>query len=204
MTPSTTAFRGAALALSVFLISGCTGLESTLAGALIGGGAGAVIGHQSDELVAGALIGVLVGGAIGYAVGEARADRVANASSTNRANGYRAVEGLQVRVSDAAVSPKLAEAGEDVDLSATVAVMSPRTNDDVTIRQRIGLYRGDQLVGKILEDTFVVKPGTHRLSRRITLQSGFARGDYTYVTHIKAFSHGDFAEATKEESFEVG
>jgi hypothetical protein len=203
MFPSHAA-RGTSLALSLLLVTGCTGMESTLAGALLGGGAGAVIGHQSDHLIEGALIGVLVGGAVGYSVGQSQTERTASASATNRDNGYRAVQGLQVRVSDASVSPTPARAGDDIDLSATVAVMAPRANEDVTVRQRIALYKGDALVGKIVEDTFVLKPGTHRLTRRITLQDRFSRGAYTYVTHIKAFSKDDFAEATSEETFEVG
>src|SRR5215207_6352984 len=47
-----------------------TRAEGTLAGSLIGGGLGAIIGHQSGHGVEGALIGAAAGGLTGLAVGD--------------------------------------------------------------------------------------------------------------------------------------
>ena len=68
----------AAIAAAAFLAS-CANIkddqtrtraEGTLAGSLIGGGLGAIIGHQSGRGVEGALIGAAAGGLVGLAVGD--------------------------------------------------------------------------------------------------------------------------------------
>jgi hypothetical protein len=199
-------YRWSALVLVLAVaLAGCSTTEtSTVTGALIGAGLGAVIGHQSGHAVEGALIGVVVGGAAGYVVGRTRTERLASAERTATAQNYRAVEGLQVKVSDAAVAPNLASPGEDIDLNATLALMAPSTSQAITVRQRVALYKGNELVGNIVEDNFTLTPGTHRLTRRITLQKSFPSGRYTYVTHVKAISGNDIAEGSSETSFTVG
>ncbi len=199
-----TAARNLALVLVMAIsLVACSETETTLSGALLGAGLGAVIGHQSDHAVEGALIGALVGGVAGYLVGRSMRERVATAPETNRSNSYRAVQGLQLKTTDVAVSPSVAEAGDDVDLNATVAVMAPDNGSNVAIRQRIAVYKGDQLVGNILEDNFTVQPGTHRLTRRITLQRDFPAGRYTYVTHIRATQGNEITETSSEAGFSV-
>ncbi|RMH55706.1 MAG: glycine zipper 2TM domain-containing protein [Candidatus Hydrogenedentota bacterium] len=198
---------GVVLALVLVVLvgtSGCTEQEqSTTTGALIGAGLGAVIGNQSGKAVEGALIGAAVGGAIGYIVGESRTQRIASADQTYSQQGYRAVEGLQIKITEASVSPTVARPGDDVDLNSTVAVMGPGS-DPVKVRQRIAIYKGQELVGDIIEDQFDLEPGTHRISRRITLQKDFPAGRYLYVTHVKAYSGDDVSESSREVPFSVG
>lgn len=190
-----------ALALSV---TACSSVEqATVAGVLLGGGLGAVIGHQSGHAVQGAIIGAVVGGLAGYLVGRSRAERVASADETNRIHAYRAVEGLQVKLENASVAPSIATPGSDIDLNATLAVMAPTSDQKVQVRQRIAIYKDEQLVGSVLEDTFEVTPGTTRLSRRVTLQKDFARGRYTYVTHVRATAGSEITETSSETGFTV-
>lgn len=190
--------------VAALALTACTTVEqSTVAGILLGSGLGAVIGHQSGHAVEGAVIGAVVGGLAGYLVGRARTERVATADETNRTHSYRAVEGLQVKLENAAVNPSVVAPGSDVDLSATVAVMAPAAADQVQVRQRIAIYKEGTLVGNILEDNFQMAPGTTRISRRVTLQKDFARGRYTYVTHVRATSGTEITEASTETGFTV-
>ncbi len=185
-------------------LTACTTVEqSTVAGVLLGSGLGAVIGHQSGHAVEGALIGAVVGGLAGYLVGRSRTERVASAEETNRSNSYRAVEGLQVKLENASVTPSIVQPGADVDLNATLAVMAPSNSQQVQVRQRVAIYRGSELVGSILEDTYQMTPGTTRISRRVTLQKDFARGRYTYVTHVRATSGDEITETSSETGFTV-
>lgn len=197
--------RTTALALVAGLtLSACADVAtSTVTGSLLGAGVGAVIGHQTDRIVEGAIIGAIVGGAIGYVVGKSEEERLASARETNRTNHYRAVAGLEVKQTDASVSPKAAHPGDDVDMHSTIALMAPRDDQSVNVRQRIAIYKGDQLVGSVIEDNFTLTPGTHRLTRRITLQKDFAKGTYTYVSNVKATSGDDVSEASSETNFTV-
>lgn len=199
------AFRMLALVLTLALaVTACSTVEqATVAGVLLGGGLGAVIGHQSGHAVEGAIIGAVVGGLAGYLVGSSRAERVASAEETNRVHAYRAVEGLQVKLENSSVTPSITTPGSDIDLNATLAVMAPTSDQKVQIRQRIAIYKGEQLIGSILEDSFEVTPGTTRLSRRVSLQKDFARGRYTYVTHIRATAGSEMTETSSETGFTV-
>lgn len=201
--PRSSRFLALVMVLAVSMAGCATVEQSTIAGVLLGAGLGGVIGHQSGNAVEGAIIGAIVGGVAGYLVGNARTERVANAQETNQANGYRAVEGLQVKIDNASVSPSIATPGADVNLNATLAVMAPSANQQVDVRQRVAIYRGEDLVGNIVEDNFQMKPGTTRISRRITLQKDFPRGSYTYVTHVRATSGQEITEASSETGFTV-
>ncbi len=192
-----------ALALSMTVTACADVATSTVTGSLLGAGLGAVIGHQSDRLVEGAVIGALVGGAIGYVVGKSRTERVTSAGETNRSNNYRSVAGVQVKQTDAAVSPATAHPGDDLDMNSTIALMAPSADQSVNVRQRIAIYKGDKLIGNIIEDNFTMTPGTHRITRRITLQRDIPRGEYTYVSHIKAVAGDDISETSSESSFTV-
>ncbi|MBL4889502.1 MAG: glycine zipper 2TM domain-containing protein [Candidatus Lindowbacteria bacterium] len=191
------------LALAIFSIGCESGGNSTVVGTLVGAGLGAVIGHQSDHAVEGAIIGAIIGGGIGYYVGTQRSQRVASSSETNEVYAYRSIQGVQIELKDPTVSPGVAAPGEDVNLNTTIAVMAPSPEDTVTIKQRFAIYKGNELVGNIVEDEFTLSPGTHRLSRSITLKKGFPPGRYTYVTNVKAFSGKDMAEDDIEATFTV-
>ena len=66
-----------AISVSV-LLCGCTATEKGAGtGALVGGGLGAVIGHQSGHGAEGALIGAAVGGLTGAAIGNDQEKRAA-------------------------------------------------------------------------------------------------------------------------------
>jgi predicted lipid-binding transport protein (Tim44 family) len=71
--------RTTAAITAIAFVSSCTNIkddqtrtraEGTLAGSLVGGGLGAIIGHQSGRGIEGALIGAAAGGLVGLAVGD--------------------------------------------------------------------------------------------------------------------------------------
>jgi hypothetical protein len=78
-TMKTFLIRSTAAFTAVAFLSSCANIkddqtrtraEGTLAGSLIGGGLGAIIGHQSGRGVEGAFIGAAAGGLVGLAVGD--------------------------------------------------------------------------------------------------------------------------------------
>jgi len=88
------------LALSAVILSSCgnmnyAGLEApssqrdALAGASLGGIAGAVIGHQSGETRNGALIGAALGGAAGWVVGDNKDRQWESRGFQSNAPGYQ-------------------------------------------------------------------------------------------------------------------
>lgn len=176
---------------------------STVAGSALGAVGGAIIGHQRDRLIEGAVIGALIGGAAGYVVGKTQTKQVASARSTNTTNNYRSVAGLQVKQTNTGVSPVAAHPGDDIDINSTIALMAPREDAELKVRQRIAIYKGDELVGSIIEDKFALTPGTHRITRRITLERDMPAGRYTFVSHVKVTSGDDASETTSESAFTV-
>jgi outer membrane protein OmpA-like peptidoglycan-associated protein len=94
--------NGSILALlAAFSLSGCASLSSTQEGAIIGGGAGAVlggvIGNQTGSTARGAIIGAAVGGAAGALIGR-QMDQQAEALEEELpgATVERVGEGIQV------------------------------------------------------------------------------------------------------------
>lgn len=75
MKTKTQKILSSSLALvSLFAFSSCSNMDSAAkndagTGALLGGAAGAIIGHQSGRGLEGAALGAGLGGAAGYAVG---------------------------------------------------------------------------------------------------------------------------------------
>jgi outer membrane protein OmpA-like peptidoglycan-associated protein len=71
MTPFKSPFP--LLLLTLFAVTGCASLSQTQEGAILGGGAGAVlggiIGNQTGSTARGAIIGAAVGGAVGALIG---------------------------------------------------------------------------------------------------------------------------------------
>ena len=96
-------FYGSAMAMSLLVAvatSGCASMSSTQEGAIIGGGAGAVlggvIGNQTGSTTRGAIIGAAVGGAAGALIGrqmdqqaEALEDELPNATVERIGEGIR-------------------------------------------------------------------------------------------------------------------
>lgn len=68
---------GFVLIISVIaIVSGCTTTQKGAGiGSMIGAGAGAIIGHQSDKTAEGALIGAAAGAAGGALIGDAMATK---------------------------------------------------------------------------------------------------------------------------------
>jgi surface antigen len=65
------------------LLCGCTATEKGAGtGAMVGGGLGAVIGHQSGHGAEGALIGAALGGLTGAAIGSDQENRAAEGQRT--------------------------------------------------------------------------------------------------------------------------
>lgn len=125
-----------------------TRAEGSLAGALIGGGLGAIIGHQSGHGIEGALIGAAAGGLTGLAVGDhvarkkaryasqeawldaciSRAEQVnADAAAYNRSLRNK-ISGLETRLAAAKAS---GDTGEIRRIKQAVVVMQRETSTQI-------------------------------------------------------------------------
>lgn len=194
----------AAIVLAAMALTACSEVQQdTTIGTVVGAGLGYVVGHQMGREIEGAVIGGVIGGALGYYIGKSRTEKVASADQAATSHSYKAVQGLQVKIDAATVSPEYVYPGDSLNLNATVSVLSPNPTDNVNLTQRIAIYRGDQLIGNIVEDNFAVTPGTTRLSRQITLQKGMPAGKYTFVTHVKATNGTDVADDDAQKTFTV-
>lgn len=142
------------LALVAGSVVGCADFGATVrehpraaAGTAVGAAGGAVAGglltHGATGAVVGGLIGALAGGLIGNALDTKRADQVNTASMYN----YDPAQGTVVRIQDVAVEPPTATPGEQVNLVAHYAVLTPRPEDEITVVEHWRLTMAGQVMG---------------------------------------------------------
>lgn len=180
----TSLIRTTAAVTAIAFFTGCTNIkddqtrtraEGSLAGALIGGGIGAIIGHQSGNAGAGALIGAGAGALAGLAVGDhvarkkaryasqeawldaciSRAEHVnAQAASYNRSLRNK-IAALETRLSNAKRS---GDSGEVRRVKQAVVVLQRETSQQVkTVDSEI------KEQGSVVSQT-----GSSTLSSRVT------------------------------------
>jgi hypothetical protein len=124
--------------------AGCSSIMEEHRDAAVGGIAGAVIGHGTGAVVAGALIGALVGGAAGHFTYDQQRTREQRAQTYH----YQDSQGTVLTIENAYASPPTVRPGDVVDLKMTYAVLHPTPNTKTRITEvREISYRGE-LVGK--------------------------------------------------------
>lgn len=117
--------------LTLWLLTGCASLSSTEEGAIIGGGAGAVlggvIGNQTGSTTRGAIIGAAVGGAAGAIIGrqmdqqaEALEDELPNATVERIGEGIRVTFDSGILFDFDSYSLRTAARGNLTELSASL------------------------------------------------------------------------------------
>lgn len=167
-------------------LSGCATIEEhpktaigTGAGAAGGALLGGLIGRNTTGVVVGGLLGALAGGAIGYYMD--RQDRTPAQAQT--ATGYQPSQGTLVRVEGVQTEPSTVSPGGIVNLGATYTVLTPDSNQTVTVNETREVRHDGVLVANPTT-AFARANGTFTSVLPITLPAGALRGTYEVTTTV--------------------
>jgi len=191
----------AALFLSV--LSGCAAQNGGMRehqGAAIGAGTGAVGGAVVGGLLGGrrgAVAGGLLGALAGGLVGNYHDQQEKNLAETRRAHTeYDAAKGTRLKIERVRTTPTSAAPGDTVEIQLTYAVLTPREDVMVPVREvREILFNGVK-VGEASVD-IEREGGTWRSVVPITLPGNARPGIYRVVASVESRAGGkDIEEIT--------
>lgn len=170
---------GVALALS-----GCeTYGGSAGAGALIGAGVGAVIGHQSGHAGEGALIGAAVGGLTGIVAKDIQVKRQRSRAETAAEYNYEPAQGEMLTFEHARVQPSPVARGHMAEGTIEYALLGTGSNG-VQVRETRTLKRGNEVIAEISSKSFTRTDGTWASSQQFRIGRDLAPGEYVLVQKI--------------------
>ena len=191
---------GVITALFVSILPGCAAQNGGVRehkGAAVGAGTGAVGGAVVGGLlggkrgaVAGGLLGALAGGLLGNYYDE----REKNLAETRRAHAeYDAAKGTRLKIERVRTNPSSAAPGDTVEIHLTYAVLTPREDVMVPVREsRAILFEGSK-VGEASVD-IEREGGTWRSVVPITLPGNASPGNYRVVASVESPGGGKDVE----------
>ena len=191
---------GVIAALFVSILPGCAAQNGGMRehqGAAVGAGTGAVGGAVVGGLlggkrgaVAGGLLGALTGGLLGNYYDE----REKNLAETRRAHTeYDAAKGTILKIEQVRTNPATAAPGDTVEIQLTYAVLTPREDMMVPVREsRAILFEGSK-VGEASVD-IEREGGTWRSVVPITLPGNARPGNYRVVASVESRGGGKDVE----------
>lgn len=190
----------AAAALFASLFAGCAAQDGTLRehrGAAIGAGTGAVGGAVVGGLlggkrgaVAGGLLGALAGGLVGNFYDE----REKSLAETRRGyTDYSAAKGTRLKIERVRTRPAAAAPGDTVEIQMTYAVLTPREDVMVPVRESREILFDGIKVGEASVD-IEREGGTWRSVVPITLPGNARPGNYRVVASVESRSGGKDVE----------
>lgn len=192
---------GVALVFLAAIASGCAETSRTVQRnpkTTIGAGAGAVGGAVIGGLVGGkrgavvgGLLGALTGGVVGHYLDEQERGR----AETNRQYGYSPAEGTRLRIEKVRANPAVLDPGETVNIHVTYAVLTPRPEAQVLVKEtREILVNGTRVGETSIEITR--EGGTWRSTVPVTLPANAAPGSYRIVASVETRGGGKDIEET--------
>jgi hypothetical protein len=190
-------------ALSMSILSGCAAQNGGLRepqGAAVGAGAGAVGGAVVGGLLGGkrgAVAGGLLGALTGGLLGNYHDEQEKNLTETRRAHTeYDAAKGTRLKIERVRTNPSTAAPGDTVEIQLTYAVLTPREDVMVPVREsREILFEGTK-VGEVSVD-IEREGGTWRSVVPITLPGNARPGNYRVVASVESRGGGkDIEEIT--------
>lgn len=190
-------------ALFLSILSGCAAQNGGMRehqGAAVGAGAGAVGGAVVGGLLGGkrgAVAGGLLGALAGGLLGNYHDEREKNLSETRRAyKDYNAAGGSRLKIEQVRVNPPTTAPGDTVEIQLTYAVLTPREDVMVPVREsRVILFEGSK-VGEASVD-IEREGGTWRSVVSITLPRNARPGKYRVVASVESRGGGkDIEEIT--------
>ena len=197
---------GVIAALFVSILPGCAAQNGGVRehqGAVVGAGAGAVGGAVVGGLLGGkrgAVAGGLLGALAGGLLGNYHDEREKNLEETQRAHtDYNAARGTRLKIERVRTNPSSAGPGDTVEIQLTYAVLTPREDVMVPVREnRVILFEGSK-VGEASVD-IEREGGTWRSSVSITLPGNARPGNYRVVASVESRGGG---KDTEEITFRV-
>ena len=190
-------------ALFVSILSGCAAQNGGMRehqGAVVGAGAGAVGGAVVGGLLGGkrgAVAGGLLGGLAGGLLGNYHDEQEKSLAETRRTHTeYDAARGTRLKIERVRTSPPSAAPGDTVEIQLTYAVLTPREDVMVPVREsREILFEGIK-VGEVSVD-IEREGGTWRSVVPITLPGNARPGNYRVVASVESRGGGkDIEEIT--------
>jgi hypothetical protein len=173
-------FKSATVLIAIVMLTGCaSNREAGGLGAVIGGVAGAVIGHQSGRGAEGAVIGAAIGGLSGLAirdVKETNARKRADAATTAQQYNYRPAEGLSLSFEDGTISPGTVPRGTFVEASMQYALLGSGVGKQIT-ETRI-IKKDDEVVSQISSKKFTRNDGTWVSNQQFKVPDSWTPGEY--------------------------
>ena len=190
-------------ALFVAILSGCAAQNGAMRehqGAAVGAGAGAVSGAVVGGLIGGkrgAVAGGLLGALAGGLLGNYHDEREKDLAETRRGyTEYNAAKGTRLKIERVRTNPAAAAPGDTVEIQLTYAVLTPREDVMVPVREsREILFEGSK-VGEASVD-IEREGGTWRSVVSITLPGNARPGNYRVVASVESRGGGkDIEEIT--------
>ena len=194
---------GVIAALFMSILSGCAAQNGGVRehqGAAVGAGTGAVGGAVVGGLLGGrrgAVAGGLMGALVGGLVGNYHDEREKNLAETRRGyTEYNASAGTRLKIEQVRTNPPTAAPGDTVEIQLTYAVLTPREDVMVPVREsREILFEGSK-VGEASVD-IEREGGTWRSVVSITLPGNARPGNYRVVASVESRGGGkDIEEIT--------
>jgi len=190
-------------ALFVSILSGCAAQNGGMRehqGAVVGAGAGAVGGAVAGGVLGGkrgAVAGGLLGGLAGGLLGNYHDEQEKSLAETRRTHTeYDAARGTRLKIERVRTSPPSVAPGDTVEIQLTYAVLTPREDVMVPVREsREILFEGIK-VGEVSVD-IEREGGTWRSVVPITLPGNARPGSYRVVASVESRAGGkDVGEIT--------
>ena len=187
-------------ALSVSILSGCATQNTTLRehrGAAVGAGTGVVGGAVVGGLLGGkrgAVVGGLLGGLAGGLVGNYYDQREKSLAETRQGYAdYSAAKGTRLRIERLGTNPPAVAPGETVEIQLTYAVLTPREDVTVPVRESREILFNGSKVGETSVD-IEREGGTWRSVVPITLPGNARPGNYRVVASVESRGGGKDVE----------
>ncbi len=190
-------------ALSLSILSGCAEQNSALRehrGAAVGAGTGVVGGAVVGGLLGGkrgAVVGGLLGGLAGGLVGNYYDQREKTLAETRQSHAdYSAAKGTRLRIERVGTKPASVSPGGTVEIQLTYAVLTPREDITVPVRESREILFNGIKVGETSID-IEREGGTWRSVVPITLPENARPGNYRVVASVESRGGGkDIEEIT--------
>ena len=193
---------GICLVLVAVSFVGCATVEQTVrenpktaAGAATGAAGGALLGGLVFRGATGAVVGGLLGGLAGGLIGNSMESQKRDRTTTAQDYQYVSTQGTVVRIEQVEVEPATVRPGERVNLIAHYALLTPDSDQRVTVTERWDISRGGQAAGNPVHT--VQRPGgTWASALPMTLPTNARTGTYRVALTVQAAESSDSATAT--------
>lgn len=174
--------------LSVALV-GCESYGGAAGlGALVGGGAGAVIGNQSGHALEGAAIGAALGALTGLIIHDVKVHRQRSAEETAQVYQYQPTQGLKVVLERSEALPNRVMPGNEVESQIQYAILGAGPGIEV-VEQRMLLSANGQVLKQLSSESTVRTDGTWVSSQSFRLPNDMQPGAYAVQQRISAGPH---------------